>query len=74
MHMLTGELQCKGTLRNMRIEPATWGNWARCKALHLRWINPVHLYVLGGDCVSSHPAEKELVDAVLSMSQQHKAV
>lgn len=30
------------------------GNWARYKDLYLRWNNPVHLYVLGGDFVSSH--------------------
>lgn len=32
------ELQCRGTLINLKTEPAkTLGNWARCKALHLRW-------------------------------------
>lgn len=35
-------------------------NPARYKVLHLGWINPMHLYSLAGDRLSSSPAEKEV--------------
>lgn len=54
------EPECRGTFRNLRTEPVkTLGSWARCKDLQRRWNNPMHLYVLRGDCVSTCPNEKE---------------
>lgn len=38
----------------------TLRNPARYKALRLRWNNSMHLYSLGGDRLSSSPAEKEM--------------
>jgi len=38
----------------------TLRNSAKYKGLHLVWNNPMHLYSLGGDRLSSSLAEKEM--------------